>query len=298
VDLYLQSNLSPVAPDNGSIRSGRSLGGASLGGISLGGLSIGSAATGGHRGSTTSSIHDGNSGRFMAVTRQEEMLLAALRMKRARMREDIIAEFEDDADREEHHELRRETTNDSMVNPGGMSRQSSRSTIRLDTGALSARPRPPPEVKAPERPARGDLLRIVIDRSSFDPHLFEESRSPQSPGGLERKDSRASSTSSQRSAPARQRASLSAMSAPTPRRSQRRDGSSSRRNSGQLSPKVQKDLPHQILEDPAEDDDAGIPRPDSPISPCDFPMPVSSIKNNKAVRLSAVGFYKPNEAGW
>ncbi|KAI6383295.1 hypothetical protein MCOR25_000215 [Pyricularia grisea] len=34
------------------------------------------------------------SSRFMAVTRQEEMLLAALRLKRARMRESIIAEFE------------------------------------------------------------------------------------------------------------------------------------------------------------------------------------------------------------
>ncbi|KXH55422.1 hypothetical protein CSAL01_12945 [Colletotrichum salicis] len=33
--------------------------------------------------------------RFMAVTRQEEMLLAALRMKRARMRESILAEYED-----------------------------------------------------------------------------------------------------------------------------------------------------------------------------------------------------------
>ncbi|KAG7054500.1 hypothetical protein JMJ77_0006980 [Colletotrichum scovillei] len=35
--------------------------------------------------------------RFMAVTRQEEMLLAALRMKRARMRESILAEYEDES---------------------------------------------------------------------------------------------------------------------------------------------------------------------------------------------------------
>ncbi|OHE97496.1 hypothetical protein CORC01_07111 [Colletotrichum orchidophilum] len=35
--------------------------------------------------------------RFMAVTRQEEMLLAALRMKRARMRESVLAEYEDDS---------------------------------------------------------------------------------------------------------------------------------------------------------------------------------------------------------
>ncbi|RYP31535.1 hypothetical protein DL767_005713 [Monosporascus sp. MG133] len=37
-----------------------------------------------------------NNARFMAVTRQEEMLLAALRKKRARMRENIIAELEDE----------------------------------------------------------------------------------------------------------------------------------------------------------------------------------------------------------
>ncbi|KAK3291189.1 uncharacterized protein B0H64DRAFT_44160 [Chaetomium fimeti] len=288
VDLYLQSHRSPLAPDDGSIRSGASLS---------------SAANGGRRNSATS-IHDNNSGRFMAVTRQEEMLLAALRMKRARMREDIIAEFEDDMDRDDHHELRREITNDSMT------RQSSRSTIRHEAGALSARPRPPPEVKATEKPTKGDPLRIMIDRSPYDASLrtpaseisdfihFDDARSPQSPAGVERKDSRASSISSQRSASARQRGSLGAMTAPAPRRPQRRDGSTSRRGSGQFSPNGQNDLPHQILEDPAEDDDAGIPRPDSPISPSDFPTPLS-IKHNKQVRLSAVGFYKPSaESGW
>ncbi|RYP90482.1 hypothetical protein DL770_003393 [Monosporascus sp. CRB-9-2] len=39
---------------------------------------------------------ESNNARFMAVTRQEEMLLAALRKKRARMRENIIAELEDE----------------------------------------------------------------------------------------------------------------------------------------------------------------------------------------------------------
>ena len=295
VDLYLQSHRSPLAPDDGSIRSGASF----------------SSAANGRRNSAASSIHDSNSGRFMAVTRQEEMLLAALRMKRARMREDIIAEFEDDIDRDEHHELRREVTNDSIGTAGSMTRQSSRSTIRQEPGALSARPRPPAEMKATEKPPRGDLLRITIDRSPFDVSLrtpaseisdfihHDESRSPQgsNPAGIERKDSRASSISSQRSASARQRASLSATTAPAPRRSQR-SGSTSRRNSGQFSPIGQNDLPHRILEDPAEDDDHGIPRPDSPISPSDFPTPLS-IKHNKQVRLSAVGFYKPStETGW
>jgi hypothetical protein len=294
VDLYLQGHRSPLAPDDGSIRSGASL----------------NSAANGRRNSAASSIHDSNSGRFMAVTRQEEMLLAALRMKRARMREDIIAEFEDDMDRDDHHELRRETTNDSFGTAGSMTRQSSRSTIRQEPGALSARPRPA-DIKTTEKPTRGDLLRITIDRSPFDVSLrtpaseisdfihYDESRSPQGPGpaGIERKDSRASSINSQRSASARQRASLSATTAPAPRRPQR-SGSTSRRNSGQFSPIGQNDLPHQILEDPAEDDDHGIPRPDSPISPSDFPTPLS-IKHNKQVRLSAVGFYKPStETGW
>ncbi|RYP50852.1 hypothetical protein DL768_003687 [Monosporascus sp. mg162] len=39
---------------------------------------------------------ESNNARFMAVTRQEEMLLAALRKKRARMRKNVIAELEDE----------------------------------------------------------------------------------------------------------------------------------------------------------------------------------------------------------
>ncbi|KAK3381081.1 hypothetical protein B0H63DRAFT_396829 [Podospora didyma] len=128
VDFYLQSQRTSVAAsDRGSVRSGRSLG---------------STAKGGRRGSTASSAQDTNSGRFMAVTRQEELLLAALRMKRARMREDIIAEFEEDIDREDH-QLERETTNESSVYSSGMSRQSSMSTMRnIETGAMSLSVRP------------------------------------------------------------------------------------------------------------------------------------------------------------
>ncbi|XXG96181.1 hypothetical protein Hte_002461 [Hypoxylon texense] len=44
----------------------------------------------------TSSASEPHNARLMAVTRQEEMLLAALRKKRARMRENIIAEIEED----------------------------------------------------------------------------------------------------------------------------------------------------------------------------------------------------------
>ncbi|OHW90401.1 hypothetical protein CSPAE12_11021 [Colletotrichum incanum] len=41
--------------------------------------------------------HGQTDSRFMAVTRQEEMLLAALRMKRARMRESVLTEYDDEA---------------------------------------------------------------------------------------------------------------------------------------------------------------------------------------------------------
>ena len=44
---------------------------------------------------TTANPEEPNKSRFMAVTKQEEMLLAALRNKRARMRENIIAELEE-----------------------------------------------------------------------------------------------------------------------------------------------------------------------------------------------------------
>ncbi|KAI1473121.1 uncharacterized protein F4812DRAFT_39824 [Daldinia caldariorum] len=46
------------------------------------------------RESTASKASETQNGRMMAVTKQEEMLLAALRKKRARMRENIIAELE------------------------------------------------------------------------------------------------------------------------------------------------------------------------------------------------------------
>jgi hypothetical protein len=97
--------------DNRSTHSGKSLG----------------STRGPKRPDSISSQTDSSSGRFMAVTRQEEMLLAALRMKRARMREDIIAKFEEHMGREEEEDLQRQITNESS---SGVSRQSSMSTVR------------------------------------------------------------------------------------------------------------------------------------------------------------------------
>ncbi|GAB1315410.1 hypothetical protein MFIFM68171_05620 [Madurella fahalii] len=276
LDLALQSHRLSTGHDTGSIRSSTSLG---------------SAIMAGRRGSATSSINDGSSGRFMAVTRQEEMLLAALRLKRARMREDIIAEFEEEMDREDHHQLKREMTNESISTNGCISRQSSRGTMRLETGMLSARPRQP-GAKEPDDPAHETTTELGADLEHF--LRYGDSLSP---GGCERRRSRSNSTASQKSAGGRQRASLTTTAGPRSR-PQRRDGSLPRRGPEQVSPKGQKDLPHQILEDLAEDEEADIPRPDSPISPSDFPAPVS-MASKKQVRLSAVGYYKPNiEAGW
>ncbi|KXX76063.1 hypothetical protein MMYC01_208260 [Madurella mycetomatis] len=276
LDLALQSHRLSTGHDSVSIRSSTSLG---------------SAILAGRRGSATSSINDGSSGRFMAVTRQEEMLLAALRMKRARMREDIIAEFEE-MDREDHHQLKREVTNESTSTNGGISRQSSRGNTRLETGALGARPR---QSSAKER---DDLVHESTSELGSDLEHFLRYGDTLSPGDCGRMRSRSNSAASQKSAGGRQRASLTTAAGPRSR-PQRRDGSLPRRGSEQVSPKGQKEHhPHQILEDLAEDEEADVPRPDSPISPSDFPAPVS-MANKKQVRLSAVGYYKPNiEAGW
>jgi hypothetical protein len=84
------------------------------------------------------------------------------------MREDIIAELEDEVDRDEHHPLTREVTNESMA--GSMSRQSSRSTMRQEAGTLSARPRHQAQARAAPSD-KGESLRIVVERSSYDTSL-------------------------------------------------------------------------------------------------------------------------------
>lgn len=290
-DLYLQSPHRSVAYDTVSIHSSTSLG---------------STGLGGRRGSAASSLYDGGGGRFMAVTRQEEMLLAALRMKRARMREDILAEYGGGIERQDHRR-RREATKESTATSGSISRQSSRSTMRQEPCILSGRPIHPGRVRlsASTLEEEEDVLPpptvelSTHDLSSSDIIDFDDGIGSQSPGENGERASKASSIASQRPGSAT-RSSFGAVTTPAPRRSQRRDGSAGQRGSEEHSPKVQTDIiPHQILEDPAEDEDEDIPRPDSPISPSDFPAP-ASIGNKPQVRLSAVGYYKPNmeSSGW
>ncbi|KAK3987114.1 hypothetical protein QBC44DRAFT_128855 [Cladorrhinum sp. PSN332] len=285
VDFYLQSQHSSV--ENGSLRSNNSLR---------------SSQKSARRGSTNSSLHenDSGSGRFMAVTRQEEMLLAALRQKRARMREDILAEFEDEADREEHLQLKREATNDSC-GTSLLSRQSTVSSMRPEMGTLSARPRHQASLRAPtptrhaEKTTEPKHLPLKTEDALF--ITLDDFPSPMNTDFIERRASKASRNASVKG----RNSSVAA----TPRRPSR-SGSIPRRGSEQASPKTAPGngnvLPNRIVEEPAEDDE-GVPRPDSPISPSDFPIPAaplsSKIVNKKQVRLSAVGYYKPNvEAEW
>jgi len=278
VDMYLQSPYSPP-PEIDGPRSATSLG-------------I-------RRGSESSSINDegaiSSNGRFMAVTRQEEMLLSALRMKRARMREDIIAELEEDAAAaasEKHDsvssngngngnggQLRRQITNESIAT-SMMSRQSSWSTMRAAETVLSARPR------------QGSTGRIVLERrdtsgSRSGASSIVEGDEP-TLGEHERRGSKSSTTSSRRN---------QSISSTRPAR----DGSLSRLGSDQTSTRGQQKgyISGRIPEEPVEEE-VGVPRPDSPISPspADFPVPNmtgsrgtgNGMKGNKQVRLSAVGY--------
>lgn len=80
VEFYLHSSCSPEPDfDQGSVRSGHSLG-----------------ADGSSRSGDTSYQH------VMTVTRQEELLLAALRRKRSKMQEAITAEFEEKQECQSH----------------------------------------------------------------------------------------------------------------------------------------------------------------------------------------------------
>jgi len=298
VDFYLQSPPgSRVAfdMDNRSTYSGKSLG--SVKGIM--------------RTNSVSSQNDNNSGRFMAVTRQEEMLLAALRMKRARMREDIIAEFEENMGREEEEDLQRDVTNDSG---SGVSRQSSMSTMRTvevaSFGALSARPRHN-SIRTSPGASKGvirEQILVMMDRSSVQGAGIETAEpSPDLDGflgfdddGMEYPMRRGSKTSSKGSADSTSggsnRSRKTSLSAATSR-ARSKDDLYSRRDmeqTGRPRRGSDKEIPGSIREEEEED----VPRPDSPVSPQDFPVPMAMTRK-KQVRLSAVGNFKPNiEAGW
>ncbi|KAK3315866.1 hypothetical protein B0H66DRAFT_480110 [Apodospora peruviana] len=324
VDFYLQSQRTSLATgvDNGSIRSGSSLD------------SKPAKGNGGRRSSAASSLHDNNSGRFMAVTRQEEMLLAALRMKRARMREDIIAEFEeaDYMDRTDGEQpLHRHATNDSSASSSRISRQSSASTMRNNTmlsesGAAASLSMRPQHHQTPMRSAtssgslsksaaasskggKGQIL-LMLDRPINNAVCETAEPTPDLSDFMDFDEEGGENFPMQRhSIPAEtnpdtgeERRSSNASSSKASSRSSKSAASSSRAPSSSKS-RIERDIPAQILEEePLEEDEdeetLGVPRPDSPVSPVVFPLPMAMTRK-KQVRLSAVGSYKPNvEAGW
>ncbi|KAK0640685.1 hypothetical protein B0T16DRAFT_418300 [Cercophora newfieldiana] len=313
VDFYLQSHRSSKVAfdiDTRSISSVRSLG---------------SLSKGVRRGSAASSHHDSSSGRFMAVTRQEEMLLAALRQKRALMRENMTpgAGLDENIDRE-GEELQRQYTNGSS---SGISRQSSMSTMRtVDAsgfGPLSARPHQPQirvsssssDLRRSEKVVREQIL-LMMDRPSDEstgletaepsPDLdgflgFDDSFDfpiPDRRGRIGSVDSASGSSPKMRKTTPSPAASGLRTVPPAKEALLRRDADQASLRSGSRRGS-DKENPDRILEDPREEEeDTGVPRPDSPISPMDFPVP-TSMTRKKQVRLSAVGNYKPNiEAGW
>lgn len=310
VDFYLRSQHNSISEETGSIRSSQSAGKAG---------------------------HTSIDGRFMAVTKQEEMLLAALRIKRARMRETILAEFEEEIERVDH-EQERSQSSASMKH----SRRSSVSTVtqndlqprpaRRDRSASNGRTAAGRSQPAAARSDPTQLNRLTtghkhvlmyLDRpthsmDAFDaaepsPDLsdfmeFEETSNsddfPYRPSGDHSPTTVQSSNSP---------ASSAAFLAP-PTNKWNQVSTRSRPDSTPLSPKSHprrmalkdEDIRVRILEHPIDtafhEQEMGIPRPDSPISPDTYLMEPDvspPLPRKKAVRISAVGTGRVGmEAGW
>ncbi|KAI0477608.1 hypothetical protein GGR56DRAFT_673970 [Xylariaceae sp. FL0804] len=130
--------------------------------------------------------------RMMAVTRQEEMLLAALRKKRARMRESIIAELGDDR----HSRSSRGSgsmTSDRGPSVSGTHGPGERPEATAPTTTREARPPAPTIQKVPAR--RSSLSRGPGDRQPWDRQAHAGQRS-QLAGILEQEASRSSTDDS------------------------------------------------------------------------------------------------------
>ncbi len=85
MDFYLHNHQTSIPADARSMQSSRSVSSSSV------------------RSKPESGEWDENSsGRFMAVTRQEEMLLAALRKKRAQIRENLVTDLDGDTAQEKN----------------------------------------------------------------------------------------------------------------------------------------------------------------------------------------------------
>jgi hypothetical protein len=361
IDFYLQSQHNSIAFDNGSVRSGKSVDRASSIRNSVGG-----------NGSE-------GDGRFIAVTAQEERLLAALRIKRARMRDKIIAEFEEEQEEVsdgritplEYQQLQQHAYQPGMVQPltsappnqplptpptkplsaNDSKRSSSRQASRL-SALNNTRLAPLPEQPLSEKPSQDTL-----PKSRYSPNGSKQSQPVHEPvqlymdpatakleslslagpnpdvDGLINFDSSmddsgipdfpkvpsetsSSSTSGSRSrfgkprTPSRCETPSQQTSLSVPKHDTRRtridsiltsyaeEQAEPKHVSLHLPPRREKKDTHVPMLDQVTEAAVDIPRPDSPISPADFPLPgTSTLPRKKQVRLSAVG-YQPMEAGW
>lgn len=309
---------------------------------------------------------------MMAVTRQEEMLLAALRMKRARMRENIMTEpeggNESTSDESPTHNLplppfRRDQpplgrapdqplpqppkTRSSLDRNALASRHASRltsaSSNRLaplhempqtitagngqqQRGPISARSAPVRLGTSPKQSAgeleRGQIL-LYYDRPAENMDDFDAAEpSPDLSDFMDYDDENSddlplqtpsepepSSSSRSRKLHRPPRLSLSVITQGNAAAQEMLVNTLARStDSESLSSRSTPCKPHgedvhvRIVEDAADDgapDDeiAGIPRPDSPISPAG-PLPIATpLPRKKQVRLSAVGYVPGFEAG-
>lgn len=310
VDFFLRSQHNSISEETGSLRSSQSAG-----------------KTG----------HTSIDGRFMAVTKQEEMLLAALRMKRARMRETILAEFEEELERVDQDQERSHSSASKKH-----SRRSSVSTVtqndlhprpaRRDRSASNSRSLAGKSQPAAARSESGQLNRLTmgpkhvlmyLDRPTHSMDAFDAAEpSPDLSDFMEFDENsnsddfpfRASGDHSPVTVQSSNSPASSAAFLAPPAGNWTQVSTRSRPDSTPLSPKSlprrmalkDDDIRVRILEHPIDtaipEHGMGIPRPDSPISPDAYliePEVSSPLPRKKAVRISAVGTGRVGmEAGW
>ncbi|KAF9880578.1 hypothetical protein CkaCkLH20_01620 [Colletotrichum karsti] len=291
----------------------------------------------------------GSDSRFMAVTRQEEMLLAALRMKRARMRESLVSEYEEETQygSSYHHQrnssqgtikemqwpeppqmLRHQTSTNSNstikagsrsseARPGSLvgSRNHSRSNSRrLDIQSSSSRPgsmpssrtgslrRARPSLEVPAAEAKHERILLYLDRPVGNVSSMDFAEPSPDLSDFMDFDNGSDEEDELSSDPSLYRHRLQGFGFPNKGRGRMlRTSEPGRHDSSPLRPRNSAELAEQVRVVESESDIepvAGIPRPDSPVSPeGTLPLPNHRLSSKKAVRLSAVG-NAGVEAGW
>lgn len=257
--------------------------------------------------------HDPSNPRFMAVSRQEEMLLAALRMKRARMRGNMLSELEEEDYVNDLPEA--SPAKNNAQDPGAYaapvraiqrkSSKSSVSTARTETrsprhGAPRAsrldleRVSPPPSGPLPEPNMSKKKLSLQVQRKGSGTGLRgamldldgDDTEEP-SPdlsdfmdfdNGSEGTDGQSSHGQEGKGTGARTPVTPNDIT-PSPALGPQRKGA------------------FEGLRVVTEEVSTGVPRPDSPISP-QLPLFPTPSASRKGVRLSAVGGVGGMEARW